>query len=383
MLTAALLAAVFVLSLQVWILNRELAVTIAPDDFVQYWVAGRLGWAGESFYDTQRMLAMQQEVGWSEPRPLMMYAPPYMWPLIAPWSALAYAPARFIWFALNGALLWIGVDLLWRLYDGRSRQRWLGWLLLATFLPTMLVMRIGQITPLIFFGTVLFIVSAERGARFTAGASVLLIALKPQLFYLFWPALLFWIVQEKQWRVAASAAAVGGLSLGVTMALNPTILHQFLQFSAAEPPAQYAPPTLGMVLRFAFGLELFWLQFIPVLAGMLWFSFYWRRKGRNWRWKEETPLIILVSLATAPYGWTYDQILLLIPITQAAVLLLADGRRPFVWLFSGLYGAALAPPWVLNAGRTHDFYYFWFAPVLLLLYVWLKYAVRSSQSRWG
>jgi hypothetical protein len=373
-LTAVFLVALAVLGWQIWFLNRAFAVTIAPDDFVQYWAAGRLGWAGENFYDPQRMLPLEREVGWSESRPLMMYAPPYSWPIIAPWSLMGYAPARLLWFAFHAALLLIGADWLWRFYGGRVTWRWLSWLLLATFLPAIIVARIGQITPLIFIGAVIFLVSAARGAYFTAGAAVLLIALKPQLFYLFWPALLFWIVQERQWRVVAGATAVGGLALGATMAFNPAILLQFLQFSLAEPPAHYAPPTLGMAFRFLFGLELFWLQFVPVLFGLVWFLFYWRRQRRAWDWTAAMPLLTAVSLATTAYGWTYDQILLLIPIMQTAVWFTADGRRPSVWLFTSLYGVVLLCAWALNAGRVHDFYYFWLPLVLTLLYLWARRA---------
>jgi hypothetical protein len=62
----------------------------------------------------------------------------------------------------------------------------------------------------------------------------------------------------------------------------------------------------------------------PIL-GLLWFSFYWRIHGRDWNWRERIPALIPVSVVAAPYGFTYDQTLLMIPV----IYLAASSAREF------------------------------------------------------
>lgn len=371
-LMAALALALLLLGWQVWRLNQTLSVTIPPDDFAQYWAAGRLGLVGGNFYDTGEMHLIQREAGNKGPNPMMMYGPPYVWPIILPWTLFDYTLSRFLWLAAHVALLLVSVDWLWRFYGGHPRWRWLSWLAAATFVPTLLVIRIGQITPFIFVGVVAFLLCVQRKQWFLAGAAALLIALKPQLFYLFWFVLLLWIIKSRRWQVAVGVGAAGAVALGAVMLFNPAILQQYVAFNISQPPARFAPPTFGMLLRLLFGLEHFWLQFAPAAVGVGWLLLYWRKKRGAWSWAAEMPLLLLVSFSTTAYGWTYDQILLLLPITQMAVWATRWPRRPLIWPHATIYGVIIVLIWYLSSWRIPDFWYFWLAPALLLLYLSMR-----------
>jgi hypothetical protein len=40
--------------------------------------------------------------------------------------------------------------------------------------------------------------------------------------------------------------------------------------------------------------------------GVGWFLLYWRRYQSNWVWAEQLPLIILVSVTTGSFAWSFD-----------------------------------------------------------------------------
>ena len=372
-----LFLALIVLVWQISTLNQRFAFATHPDDFRQFWVAARLGVAGENYYDPALMLAGQQALGLSGSKPLMLYMPPHIFPLLLPLAWFDYTPARLLWLTVHLLTLLICLDQLWRLYGGAPRQRWLIFLVGALFWPIIIVIRIGQVTPFILLGVVLFLMAVRREQWFWAGAAVPLIAIKPQLFYLFWPALLFWLWSERRWSPAAGAAVTGLAALGTALRFNPAIVGADLAFNAAQPPAHYASPTLGMLLRFLFGLEHFWLQFVPPLVGVAWFLAYWQRRRRDWSWTAALPLLLLVSMVTAAYGWSYDQILLLLPVTQMAVWFSRDWQRPWLWLHGGLYLLLMVAAFGLSSLRTHDFWFIWLPPALLLLYLSLwRYSGR-------
>ena len=92
---------------------------------------------------------------------------------------------------------------------------------------------------------------------------------------------------------------------------------------------------MGGVLRSIFGLQHAWLQFLPTAIGTAWFARYWIRNRRGWTWEQHLPLLLLVSLGTAPYSWAHDYILAL-PSFVALTVTISRTRTD--WLVaSGLY----------------------------------------------
>ncbi len=87
---------------------RQLLFTrylIPRGDFIEYWSAGRLLLAGDNPYDPTRLLAVQQAAGRVSTRPLLMYNPPWIFPLIIPFALLPYSISRFVWLGFQVAVL--------------------------------------------------------------------------------------------------------------------------------------------------------------------------------------------------------------------------------------------------------------------------------------
>ena len=63
---------------------------------------------------------------------------------------------------------------------------------------------------------------------------------------------------------------------------------------------------------------MFWLQLAPAVVGVAFLTVHWRRYRDTWHWAEQMPLLVTLSVLTTPYGWTFDQVLLVVPIVALA-----------------------------------------------------------------
>jgi len=64
--------------------------------------------------------------------------------------------------------------------------------------------------------------------------------------------------------------------------------------------------------------HMFWVQFIPLLAGLIWAVRFFARNALSWDWRQHGPALLVVSVLTTPYEWLSDETVLLPAILQAA-----------------------------------------------------------------
>lgn len=368
-LSTALLTALFLLLPQ---LNRLTALPLI--DFVEYWAAGRLNVHGENPYDPAAVHQLERAAG-RDHDGILMWNPPWTLPLVMPLGLLDCRTAHLLWLAVQGVILvWCG-DALWRLYGGAPSHRGLAWLLALTFLPSLFALTAGQIVPFVLLGAVLFLVFVRQGRDFLAGASLVLLAIKPHLAYLFWIALLCWCLSRRRWAILGGGLLGGAAALGVAMLCNPAVLGQYWHTFTHQPPAQYRSPTLGTVLRLWFGEEHFCLQFLALLPGLAWLLPYWLRHRRDWEWSERLPLLLLVSMLTAAYGaWLFDLALLLVPVLQTAARTRRDTWKPAALAYLAINAVAASQ----LAVEAEYFAFIWMTPALLLAYLLLQRRIVSA-----
>ena len=85
------------------------------------------------------------------------------------------------------------------------------------------------------------------------------------------------------------------------MAVHPPIFSEYLHLWTHETTATQAFPTLGGLLRVATGIG--WMQIVPMLLALAWLACR-RFDG----WQRAMPSLLVVSVATSPYGWFFDQV---------------------------------------------------------------------------
>jgi len=358
-----------------WRLNRSIlneSSRISSQDYSQFWAAGHLNRSGENPYSPEKIKEIKSHLSGLDEGPQIVaiaYNPPWAIPIFMLFSLGEYALSRLLWLILSIVILIYCANRIWRAYGGSERLRWVPLLVAFTLGPTFLLLRQGQLTPLVLLGVVGFLYQVElKSNDWLAGAFAALVSIKPQLFFLFWIALVLWVIDRRRWGVLLGLGLALAISTLIGTAFNRSLLSQYLPAVLSYKPTVWFTPTIGSYLRMLFGVEKVWLQFIPPVAGILWFIVYWGNHSKTWRWSAELPSLLFVSLLTMSFGWTYDYVLLYAAILpMASMLLRAPSRRRIVLVTSAYFAVNLV---YLGAQlRLEEGYLGWFLPSLGVIYL--------------
>jgi hypothetical protein len=292
---------------------------------------------------------------------------------------VGYDTGQFLWFLLHTLIVFLSARALWGVYGGDAgKSRW-SWLAVLTFAPAYLVLFLGQIGPIMLLGLIGFLF-AIKNRRPSLTAAIVLTSLKPHLLYLIWLALVLWIVKERRWRLAFGLALSGVAVFALPLVLDPAIYFQYVQLfsqSGIVHPFEWGTPSLANLLSELFRFPSPWFRWLPMCAGALWCIWYWRRHSAHWDWLDRLPLILLVSVTTTSFVWTFDLIVLLPAVIQAAVWLT---KHPMPGRRKAIFAGYLALNALLLAGKFfihNDFWYFWAAPAYLGLYATLRPTIHG------
>ncbi len=341
-----------------------------PRDFLEYWAAGAVVARGGNPYDPAELLAEQRRADPDRDAAVMMWNPPWSLAVYAPVGLLPVRWATLIWVGLQLAAVMIACDLLWGVYRGPVRLRWVPQLLGLTFAPVVWAVLYGQNTGLLLLGLAGFVHFRATGRPVPAGVCAALTALKPHLLAAFGVLL----VLDAITRRGAVALAAGGATLlaalGLVLALNPDVMAQFVAAvrhpaDGAVPLSEWVLPVAAYWLRYFVAPDLFWVQFVPCAVACAGLAAWRLWRGKQWDWPAALPAVVWASVLTTPYGgWVFDLTVLLVPVVAVAARLAADGRRvPLAALTAGFVGVTAAS--LTWAGSLPGF--FWVAPAVLAL----------------
>jgi hypothetical protein len=345
-----------------------------PDDYIQYWAAGKLNLNGENPYDGEKLLPLQRANGGIYDYPIMMWNPPWTLSLAMPIACLPARVGQFLWVGIGFFLLVFSVDLLWRFYGGDPSRRWLAWIVAVGFVPTLILAKAGQIGFCFLLGATLFLHFERARKPLFAGAACCLLAVKPHLMYLFWPALAVWVLRKPGWN--RSGILVGGIALGIVASIipmlsNAEVFQHYRDAMTNRPPDRWRSPTVGTFLRMFIGEERFWLQFLAPLGGLAWLAYdAWRHREHTWVWGDRLPLVLFVSYITASYGaWPYDLVLLYPALVQVAIRLDRERVRWKIAFALGVYIFIDAIGLYINLNEIGSEWFIWVAPTMLIVYL--------------
>ncbi len=350
-------------------------------DFVEYWAAGCLNLDGLNPYDPDLVLQREQAEDPGITQAVMMWNPPWTLTYVMPYSLLPRRPAQLIWFFVHVGVVAASVSWLWRVVGGETRYWWVPLVISLSFVPTFIVLLIGQISVLLLLGGVGLIACLKDERPFLAGVMTIFLAIKPHLFLLVWLCLGVWIVAQRQWRVLWGGITVGVVTTLIPMIWNPLVLQQYYEELVQRPPSQWMTPTLGTLLRLIFGWDYFRLQFVALGLGLVWLGWYgdrWRRSGRPWDWTEQLPRLMLMSLLVAPYGvWLMDLVVLLLPVVMLSARLMQQENRAVLSWAMIVYGLINLAALTSFAFELDLHWYFWMVPSLFIAYVTLEWSMES------
>jgi len=315
----ALTLVVLLASVYAIVLNMPTRVYEASD-FLGYWAAANLLAQRQNPYDQTAMLSLEQDQGWAGDDPVFSWNPPWLHVLLLPLGVLPFRPAAALWFVIAPLVVGISVLLVWDTFSSRKHALGLVAALLTAFLfsPTLHAILEGQVNTLILLGCAGFVALSIRRRDTMAGAALVLVTVKPHISYLLVPALLLVSLLRGRWRILLGFMGSLLSLLVVATCLYPRWAVAYLVlFDVAASPlgaTTYATPTARGVLRACLGVDIGIWPSVACLAIFL--VLVWLR-GRQTDLPDLASLSLLLGLPTAPFGWSTDQVVLLIPVLQA------------------------------------------------------------------
>jgi len=301
---------------------RDGTSLVVGRDFLNFWMYGRAAITDDPsrFYDAQLYNAELRTIlggpylgqNWSYPPSIMLLA--------APFGQLSYISALLIWTALSFAIFFVVAQ---RMLSDRQ-------LLLALLLsPAAVFCLVSGQSSLITTAMMIGIFAWLDRRPVATGLLIGLLSLKPQLGLLF-PVLL---VASGRWRVFIFAAlTVLGIAALTAMLFGPQVWIDYATKGIAtqnivllDPRVIAAPfmPTIFMNMRsigtgydLAMAVQLF---FTAAAVVIVFWAFRFRRNA--------DPLFLMaLFFACAVFGSPYLLIYDTLPLTFAALLLLASGK---------------------------------------------------------
>jgi hypothetical protein len=304
---------------------------------------------------------------------MLMRNPPWDLALALPLGLTSVRMGALIWCLLLLGCLMLSVRMLWQMHGRPDNYlHWLG----VSFAPALLCVTMGQTSLFALLGFVLFL--RLHGSRpFLAGTSLWLCALKPHLFLAFGVVLLAWVLVTKSYKVLAGAAMALAASCAAASVIYPAAWTDYTRMMRTAGIENDPIPCLSVALRVWLYPHMTGLTYWPAALGCAWaLGYFWTRRHK-WDWQQQGPLLLLVSLVTAPYVWVYDEGLAIPALLQGAYRTRA--RMMLVILACASLAIEIE---LICSVKIASRFYLWTAPVWLAWYLFacvFSHAQKSSE----
>lgn len=280
-------------------------------DFIAYWAAAELALHGHAAaaYDPATLASVQATVVSSKVGMPFGYPPAFLL-VVLPFGLLSYASSAIVWIGATGAAYLLAAR---KLAPGAA---WLA----ATFAPVAINGMIGQ-NGLLTAALVIGAVATLDKRPFLAGLLVGCLVIKPQLAVLFPLAFL----ADGRWRaIAGAATSAVGLSLIALLCFGwesyramMTSMPMFASFVTSGSTGWFRMASVYSALRLA-GLDSSAAWTVHVLAACAAAATVWT----VWRGRHDTSakcaVLVAASMLVSPYLYTYDTVMLVVPLRWLA-----------------------------------------------------------------
>lgn len=345
-------------------------------DFLAYWSAARLLATGGNPFDPASMEAMQRANS-SDPCAetgviLGPWNPPWLSLILLPFSILPFKLVAPFWLFCNILLVGLAVMLTLRLADRPIVAPDFLWIFISclAFGPTIALLNMGQISSLVLLGLVLGIFLLGKSRDLLAGAAFLLATIKPHLSYLLLLMIFIYVIRYRRWKIALGLAAAALASILIAWLLFPRWISYYFTLISDTPFFQLYTSTLG-----SFMAEVFGVQYLR-LGGILALPLAWPllKIAKRKSWLAAANFALLVSVPLAPFGYSFDQIVLL-PVIVEIVLWLLDRRLSPAKARTIVMVLVIANLILLGLLTIDGLPYYWFfwPPLVLLAIYWIGF----------
>lgn len=345
---------------------------IGQIDFPAYWSASHLLQHGENFGDPARLLQIEQTLTtWPETYPMLTWNPPWLLALLLPYTLVPFERAAWWWMLTNITLVSVSAVMLWQMSAQTASVRRLMALapvLAFAFAPTLTALIAGQVNILVLTGVTGYLFFRQRQQYGWGGILLALTMVKPHLVYLTVPLVLYVELRQRHWRVLTGFLGMLGALTLVVFIRRPLFLLDYMTAVEGGHLLDYVTPTLGGILALFFGWDGWKLMAVVILPLAL--SCAHCVSGLAIPRLVEVTLI--ASIITAPFGWSYDFVVLLVPLFTMLVWMAEGGLTCHeVSVISGLMLLADVLIFYQRVAGPPEFYFFWIPLVMAAFYAWI------------
>jgi hypothetical protein len=299
------------------------ADAIGRSDFAKFWVGPRALLLGLDPFDAGTWPATAAQLG----------ATAVNWPdygyfgwtivLLLPFALLPLGLAFGLWTVAGLTAAALGMHaLLRRSLPGHPIAHTLIAMTLVASQPARLTVLLGQWGFVLTAALAAMVVWTRGGHSTRAGIAATALLAKPQLFVLTAPALAMWAWRTGQRRVIAVALVAGAGLVVLSLFLLPHWPAAWLRdIPVRALSAEPQTTTLASVLYGVVGEPGTWLA-LAVIGGCVLLGLAFEPRGDAW-----LAVWIALSLVAAPYVWSYDQTLLVVPLVLGAGVAARRSRR--------------------------------------------------------
>jgi hypothetical protein len=254
-----------------------------------------------------------------------MRNPPWSLPLLLPLRPFNYPSAFGLWTLFTFISVPYCTWFFWKLLNPQQ-PAWAAAILALTFGPTINLLFLGQLTATVLLGFVLFTEFESRRLDWLAGATLVLILVKPHVAALIAVAIFIWAINAARWPILLGALCSLLIGSSAALMLDPHVFSQYVAYSHDFTRTTNFFPTIGGVLIALSGNRL--LGLIPEVIGLVWTIAYFWRHRHVWDWRYHGALVLATSVFCSYYAFPYDEIVAL----PALVVALACGNKRAVCL---------------------------------------------------
>lgn len=345
-----------------------LAVTTSRTDYIEYWASARLLVKHSDPYSPAGIMALEKSQGFRSDRPIIMLNPPWALFLIAPLGFVGLRTGLFLWTIVTAMCVVASVWLL-RAPPGNRAFAYV-------FAPAVAAVFMGQSSTFLLLGFTLFL-ALHRSHPFLSGVALLLMAIKPHLFFVFWFVLLVDCIATKRYTIILGGIAALALSSLLSMFFDPRVWQDYVTMFRGYKIQQGFLPTASMLFRMLIDVHAFWLLFVPSAIATAWGIRYYIKNKNQWDWRRQGMLLMIVTVFASPYGYFTDEAVLLPSILYA--LSFRKQSKHAAWTLLAVNTIALAlvlGRHALLASRA----YMWTPITWLLWYLYATHGHRAGKS---
>jgi hypothetical protein len=307
--------------------------TIYGTDFSSFWMAGKLILQGKSPYDI---------VAWGEGfrqfelgfllTPVFLYPLPLAL-LLAPLGMLPFQNAYIVWVMLSQLMIIASLTILLTLETNPRRKLFFIPLFtgIVLFRPTILTLIQGQLSGLFLFALVWIAFLWQKGKWFWGGILLGLLVLKPNLGFMVIVLVAIWLLLNKNWTALYGTLVSGIIVLIAGLMYNPAWVMQYLHIGNTKLAETFggSPTVWGMGALISHNRTGATLIFGSLAGLVILFGFFRTLLHSHATLRPVSVLALAVSinLLVTPYTWTYDQLLLILPLTTVILAMDRSGVR--------------------------------------------------------